>query len=98
MAPPHRQCEQYFDSKNLNAPRTILKSSTLEILLTAVAKSDTLALLSDMLAQRAAAASLQRVELDQPLWRVDMGICFHRQSLELEPMRALLELAGVDPA
>jgi DNA-binding transcriptional LysR family regulator len=92
------QSEQYFDGKGLKAPRTILKSSTLEILLTAVAKSDTLALLSDMLEQRAAVAGLERVNLERPLWRVDMGICFHRQSLELEPMRTLLHLAGVEDA
>jgi DNA-binding transcriptional LysR family regulator len=73
----HRQSAQYFGNMNLKPPRTVLKSSTLKILLTAVAKSDTLALLSDLLEQRAAVAGLQRLKLDQPLWSVNMGICFH---------------------
>jgi DNA-binding transcriptional LysR family regulator len=92
------QSDQYFVGINLKPPRTILKSSSLEILLTAVTKSDSLALLSDMFEQRAAVAGLQRLQLDQPLWRVDLGICFHRQSLELEPLRTLLELAGNEAA
>lgn len=88
------QTEQYFGGIDLKPRRTILKASSLEILLTVVAKSDNLALLSDMFEQRAAIAGLQRLKLDQPLWRVDLGICFHRQSLELEPLRTLLELAS----
>lgn len=88
------QSEQYFASHHLQTPRTILESSSLEILLAAVVNSESLALLSDMLEPRAAVAGLRRLELDQPLWAVALGICFHRQSLELEPLRTLLELAA----
>lgn len=91
-----QQRQQYFDSLNLKPPRTVLMSSTLDILLTAVIESNSIALLSDLLQQRAELAGLQRVELDQPLWRVNMGICFHPQSLELKPMRTLMQLAGVE--
>jgi LysR family transcriptional regulator, regulator of abg operon len=86
------QREQYFRGLGLKPPRMILKSSALETMLTVVAKSDNLALLSDMFEQRAGIAGLQRVQLDRPLWGVDLGICFHRQSLELAPFRTLLEL------
>lgn len=88
------QTDLYFRGLGMTPPRTILESSSLEILLTTVARSDSLALLSDMMQERAAVVGLQRLKLDQPLWRADLGICFHRQSLELEPMRTLLELAG----
>lgn len=87
------QCASYFKNLNLLPPRTVLQSSSLEILLTAVAKSDNLALLSDMMEERAATAGLQRLRLDQPLWRADLGICFHRQGLESAPLRTLVELA-----
>lgn len=92
------QRDRYFDGIGVKPPRTIVESSSLEILLTTVAKSDSLAVLLDMFEQRVAAAGLQRLKLDQPLWRVDLGICFHRQSLELEPLRTLLDLAGSDGA
>lgn len=92
------QSDQYFAGIKLKPPRTVLMSSSLEILLTTVAKSDSLALLSDMLEQRAAIAGLERLKLDSPLWRVDLGICFHQQSLELEPLRTLLKLAGNEAA
>lgn len=90
------QSEHFFADFDLKPSRTVVKSSSLEILLTAVAKSDSLTLLSNMLEERAIASGLQRLKLDGPLWRVDMGICFHRQSLELEPMKTFLELAGVE--
>lgn len=92
------QSEHYFSDIDLKPPRTILKSTSLESLLTVVAKSDNLALLSDMFDQRAAVAGLQRLKLDRPLWRVKLGICFHRQSLELAPLRTLVELAGNETA
>ena len=90
----HRQSELYFRKLKLKPPRTLLESSSLEVLLAAVATSDSLALLSDMFEPRAAVAGLQRVKLDQPLWRAELGICFHQQTLELEPMRTFLELAA----
>ncbi len=92
------QSEQFFGNLGLKAPRTILRSSSLESLLTVVSKSDNLVLLSDMFEQRAAMASLERLRLEQPLWPIKLGICFHRQSLELAPMRTLLELASDESA
>lgn len=92
------QSEQFFGSLDIKAPRTILRSSSLESLLTVVAKSESLVVLSDMFEQRASVAGLARVKLEQPLWRIKLGICFHRQSLELAPMRTLLELAANEAA
>ncbi len=92
------QSEHFFGGLGLKVPRTVLMSSSLESLLTVVAKSNNLALLSDMFESRAALAGLERLVLDRPLWRISLGICFHRQSLELAPMRALMELAGNEAA
>ena len=89
--------DQYFSSHQLRPPRTMLEASSLEILLTTVQRSDSLSLLSDALEPRARLAGLQRLNLDQPLWTVRLGICFHRNSLELQPLRTLLALAGAEP-
>ncbi|HSW18171.1 MAG TPA: LysR family transcriptional regulator [Ramlibacter sp.] len=88
-----RQAGLRFADTGLTAARTILRSSSLETLLATVAASDSLTLLSDLLLERAEAAGLQQLQLDAPLWRIRLGICYRAQSIELAPLRTLVDMA-----
>jgi DNA-binding transcriptional LysR family regulator len=88
-----RHAELAFGMAHASLPRTILRSTSLETLLATVAASDSLAILSESLADRAAASGLVKLRLFSSAWRIPMGISFHEQSAELTPLRELLRLA-----
>lgn len=89
-----RQTEIAFGAVGLRAPRMLLRSSSLETLLTATAASDSLTILNQLLTPRAKEVGLAPLRLVDPLWRIRMGISYRTQGQELAPVKALIQLAG----
>lgn len=88
-----RQADAAFGAAGLKPPRVVLQSSSLEVLLAAVAASDSLALMSASLAPRAAASGLVPLRLPAPVWRIRMALSHRDQAAEFAPVRDLLAMA-----
>ncbi len=88
-----RQVDVQFMQMGLSAPRTVLRTSSLETLLATVGASDSLTVLSDLLRNRAAAEGLEQLHLKTPLWRIRLGIIYRTGTADLAPVRTLLSLA-----
>jgi DNA-binding transcriptional LysR family regulator len=82
----------FFDGYGLPVPRVLLRVTSVEALLSVVAKSDCLAILPDMDIPELAALGLRRVRLAAPLWNVRVAVCYRTQIAEMAPMRALLDV------
>ncbi len=91
-----RQADVAFDAAGLKPPRVALQSSSLEVLLAAVAASDSLALMSVSLAPRAAASGLVPLHLPAPVWRIRMALSHRDPAAEFAPVRDLLALARME--
>lgn len=91
-ADAQHRLDTLFQQHGLRAPRVMLRSTSLATLLATAAVSDSLTILSDLLAPQAEAHGLRRLRLAESLWSLSMGISFRTQIAEMAPLQALLEL------
>lgn len=87
------QLRVIFSSAGLPAPQIAIRAASTETLLATIAASDSIAVLAEPLIALAAEAGVTTIDLDHALWELTMGITFRKQSAELAPVQALIELA-----
>jgi DNA-binding transcriptional LysR family regulator len=82
---------QLFNARGLPAPTIILKTTSLESLLTVVEKSDNLIVLPDIDMDKEPFHALKPLRLDTPLWDIRLGVHYRTQIAEMAPLKLLLK-------
>jgi DNA-binding transcriptional LysR family regulator len=80
-----------FNARSLPAPTIILKTTSLESLLTIVEKSDNLIVLPDIDKDGELFRALKPLQLDTPLWDIHLAVHYRTQIAEMAPLKLLLK-------